>query len=730
MNYFGKHVLTGSGTGKIKIKPVLMRKGNTKLALYGLGYIRDARLHQMFSLKGNVEWARPEDKPGFSSKSWFNTMLIHQNRVHHSPKNAISERYLPSWLDLVVWGHEHECLVEPTEYGDFMVSQLGSSVVTSLIEGEAKQKQVMILEVKADLDVPDGAPMWRTIPVPLETCRPFKYKQIALIDFAKLSKDDGGLGPDFVPETGVNAGLGAKGKKAGPAKHEQWVTTVLERMVHELIAEARAPYERRGEEVPLPLIRLRVDYSGGFSTINGQRFGQKFVGKVANPNDLLQFFKSAVRRRKEDAAENGDAAAREVAVEDIIGNPTMQDQMRIEQLVAQNLTTGLQLLSENDLSNALDDFVNRDKSALENLIKDRLKETQRFVEENAADEAERITAGNAKDVTENVEKSIAEAVQQRLARSGATAAAQAAAADDNATPANGTAPTAQQAAQQEKEIIEQRRRAAAMEIDDDGLGTVAASEQPSTNAFQETFNTQASRGTQRGKGTQGRGRGGRAGRGARASATAAKKKQTAIEQFMAIDDSGDEVSDEEIPATRPTHGAAAEVDVVPESDAEDGDDDEVPASRQVRAKGKGRPTRAAAAAAAVAATRTRRGEAAKGTPDAFDFTEDSSDDDFIDDDDVVEESGGDDSEEEIAVADRRGTKRKAAPAKKAPAKKTRASAAAKKDPPKKSTAKAPPGRTRAKRAVHIPYTQDEDSGDDVSDEEIPATATRRSTRAR
>ena len=198
------------------------------------------------------------------------------------------------------------------------------------------------------------------------------------------------------------------------------------------------------------------------------------------------------------------AAAREVAVEDIIGNPTMQDQMRIEQLVAQNLTTGLQLLSENDLSNALDDFVNRDKSALENLIKDRLKETQRFVEENAADEAERITAGNAKDVTENVEKSIAEAVQQRLARSGATAAAQAAAADD-ATPANGTAPTAQQAAQQEKEIIEQRRRAAAMEIDDDGLGTVAASEQPSTNAFQETFNTQAFRGTQRGKGTQGRG---------------------------------------------------------------------------------------------------------------------------------------------------------------------------------------------------------------------------------
>lgn len=29
----------------------------------------------------------------------------------------------------------------------------------------------------------------------------------------------------------------------------------------------------------LPLVRLRVDYTG-FSTINSQRFGQKFVNKV------------------------------------------------------------------------------------------------------------------------------------------------------------------------------------------------------------------------------------------------------------------------------------------------------------------------------------------------------------------------------------------------------------------------------------------------------------------
>ena len=39
----------------------------------------------------------------------------------------------------------------------------------------------------------------------------------------------------------------------------------------------------------------QVDYTG-FSTINAQRFGQKFVGRVANPHDLLLFTKAASRK--------------------------------------------------------------------------------------------------------------------------------------------------------------------------------------------------------------------------------------------------------------------------------------------------------------------------------------------------------------------------------------------------------------------------------------------------
>jgi double-strand break repair protein MRE11 len=40
----------------------------------------------------------------------------------------------------------------------------------------------------------------------------------------------------------------------------------------------------------LPLIRLKVEYTG-FDTISAQRFGQQFVGKVANPNEILLFYR-------------------------------------------------------------------------------------------------------------------------------------------------------------------------------------------------------------------------------------------------------------------------------------------------------------------------------------------------------------------------------------------------------------------------------------------------------
>lgn len=49
-------LLSGSSIGRITLKPVLLQKGDTKLALYGLGNVRDERLARLFQTPGCVQW--------------------------------------------------------------------------------------------------------------------------------------------------------------------------------------------------------------------------------------------------------------------------------------------------------------------------------------------------------------------------------------------------------------------------------------------------------------------------------------------------------------------------------------------------------------------------------------------------------------------------------------------------------------------------------------------------
>jgi double-strand break repair protein MRE11 len=58
----------------IAVRPVLLRKGKTKLGLYGVGNVKDQRMH--FELRSNrVKMFMPRDK-----ESWFNLLVLHQNR--------------------------------------------------------------------------------------------------------------------------------------------------------------------------------------------------------------------------------------------------------------------------------------------------------------------------------------------------------------------------------------------------------------------------------------------------------------------------------------------------------------------------------------------------------------------------------------------------------------------------------------------------------------------------
>jgi double-strand break repair protein MRE11 len=187
----------------------------------------------------------------------------------------LPENFLPEFMDLVVWGHEHECLVEPRlnpEMG-FNVIQPGSSIATSLMPGEAVAKHVCILSITGMSFTSEA--------IRLKSVRPFHMKEIVLAEQPEVKEKE----------------------LWRLADNRTKITQVLIKIVEEMIEQAKREWlelqEERDEdediEVPLPLIRLRVEFSapdnGAFHTDNPQRFSNNFVGKVANTNDVVQFYR-------------------------------------------------------------------------------------------------------------------------------------------------------------------------------------------------------------------------------------------------------------------------------------------------------------------------------------------------------------------------------------------------------------------------------------------------------
>jgi double-strand break repair protein MRE11 len=80
----------------------------------------------------------------FSCVLPFPKLIIrsHICSVSHPPTPAVPEGLFDDSIDLVVWGHEHDCRIvpEPVAGRPYHVTQPGSSVATSLGEGEGVEK--------------------------------------------------------------------------------------------------------------------------------------------------------------------------------------------------------------------------------------------------------------------------------------------------------------------------------------------------------------------------------------------------------------------------------------------------------------------------------------------------------------------------------------------------------------------------------------------------------------
>ena len=54
-------------------------------------------------------------RPSENKEEWFNILVIHQNRfkgffVGANKRDSIVEGLIPPFIDLVIWGHEHESI--------------------------------------------------------------------------------------------------------------------------------------------------------------------------------------------------------------------------------------------------------------------------------------------------------------------------------------------------------------------------------------------------------------------------------------------------------------------------------------------------------------------------------------------------------------------------------------------------------------------------------------------
>ncbi|OXB58966.1 hypothetical protein ASZ78_004370, partial [Callipepla squamata] len=275
LNHFGR----STSVEKIDISPILLRKGRTKIALYGLG-------------------------------KYFSAML------------CLSYCVLTKLIFLRV-----SCLFPCRHVG--------------LLHVKGKKMKMQRIA--------------------LETARTFYMEDVVLADHPEL----------FNPDN-------PKVTQAIQAFCMEKVEMMLDNAERERLGNPRQPEK--------PLIRLRVDYTGGFEPFIIHRFSQKYMDRVANPKDIIHFFRHREQKEKDDSDLNFGK---------LFSRPTSEGvTLRVEDLVKQYFQTAekkvqLSLLTERGMGEAVQEFVDKEeKDAIEELVKFQLEKTQRFLKERHTDAEE------------------------------------------------------------------------------------------------------------------------------------------------------------------------------------------------------------------------------------------------------------------------------------------------------------------------------------------------------
>jgi len=239
LNHVGNSTFRGD---TLTVDPITIQKHGIRIALYGIGWIKDVTAQRAFA-EDRVRFGEPP-------AGAFCILLIHQNRSVYV-RDRVDEQHIPSWFDLVVWGHEHECIPVPqtVEGKRFVVSQLGSTAQTKCSANEAAGKHALMLTIDQD-----GPPRYE--PFKLERARPFVYREITV--------------------------------SAGEDAHARALQHALEMA------------ETRNASGKIPMVRLRVYYDPRDTTLPAAfeaKLGSALRGHVVNPDTAVLSYRKRTSKR-------------------------------------------------------------------------------------------------------------------------------------------------------------------------------------------------------------------------------------------------------------------------------------------------------------------------------------------------------------------------------------------------------------------------------------------------
>lgn len=245
MNNFGKH----EQKEHIEITPILIHKEETKIALYGIGHLKENVFQENWKSQ-NIHFLKPTN-----SEEYFNILVLHQNpkNFEHTPESA--------FFNLIIWGSTSESIpkIEMNEEIGMHVYKPGSSLITTYDESESRPKHLGILKIRRKEFLFE--------PIFLKD----SHRELVMkeIEMSKIKKN----------RAAVNAG-GEEEKKNFKGFDEDETEFFIEEEINNLLKEYQSRVFDR-EIKKLPIIRLKVEYSG-FNVIRIQRLESKFKNKVAN----------------------------------------------------------------------------------------------------------------------------------------------------------------------------------------------------------------------------------------------------------------------------------------------------------------------------------------------------------------------------------------------------------------------------------------------------------------